>query len=138
MFYIYLQVLVPSQQQGSSVLFAHPLSKYGAMESDDGMDACLVVHVHDELLTARGSLHIRPGLISRLASKEILHTKTMYPYVLNNIVRGRLTNSSCFTRSALLNSLSPRSIALWATTGGRRNWPGKSVRHTQQSQGSVP
>jgi hypothetical protein len=99
---------------------------YEAMVSDDGLDARLVVHVHDELLTARGSHHIRPGLVSSLASEEILHTKTMYPYIisricnkcdlLNNIVRGRLTHSSCFTHSALLlNSLSSRSTALGAT-----------------------
>jgi hypothetical protein len=92
------------------------------MVSDDGLDAHLVVHVHDKLLIARGSHHICPGLVSNLASKKIPHTKMMYPYMisrmcnecnlLNNIVRGRLTNSSCFTHSTLLlNSLSSRSIA---------------------------
>jgi hypothetical protein len=51
------------------------------MVSDDGLDLCLIVHVHDELLTARGSHHIRPGFISSLESKEILHTKMMWPYI---------------------------------------------------------
>jgi hypothetical protein len=79
------------------------------------------VHVHDKLLTARGSHHIRPDLLYSLASKEIPHTKTMYPYIisrmrnecdiLNNIVSGRLTRPSCFTRSTLLlNCLSSQSI----------------------------
>jgi hypothetical protein len=49
MFYSYLQVLVPSQRHGSSVLLDHLLSKDGGMENDDGLDACLVVQVHDEL-----------------------------------------------------------------------------------------
>jgi hypothetical protein len=80
------------------------------MVADDGLDLRLIVHVHDKLLTARGSHHIRPGFVPSLASKEILHTKTMYPYIISsmcnecdifyNIVR--LTHSSCFTRSALL------------------------------------
>jgi hypothetical protein len=91
------------------------------MVSDDGLDSHLVVHVHDELLTTRGSHHIRTGLVYSLASEEILHIKTMYPYIISrmcnecdifyNIVRGRLTHSSCLTHSALLNSLSSRSTA---------------------------
>jgi hypothetical protein len=60
MFCIYLQVLVPNQRHGSSVLLAHLLSKDGGVESYDCMYACLVVHVHDELLTASGSHHIHP------------------------------------------------------------------------------
>jgi hypothetical protein len=52
------------------------------MVSDDGLNVCLVVHIHDELLTVRGNHHIRPGLESSLASEEILHTKTMYPYII--------------------------------------------------------
>jgi hypothetical protein len=50
--------------------------------ADDGLDSCLVVHVHDELLIARGGHHIRPSLVSSLASEEILHTKMMYPYII--------------------------------------------------------
>jgi hypothetical protein len=85
------------------------------MVDDDDLDSCIVVHVHDELLTACGGHHICPGLVSSLASEEILHTKAIYPYIISsmcnkcdifyNIVR--LTHSFCFTRSAmLLNSLS--------------------------------
>jgi hypothetical protein len=55
------------------------------MVGDDGLDSCLVVHVHDELLTAHGGHHIRPSLVSSLASEEILHTKTMYPYIISRI-----------------------------------------------------
>jgi hypothetical protein len=53
--------------------------------SDDGLDSRLVVHDHDELLTSRGSHHIRPGLVSSLAFEEILHTKTMYPYIISKM-----------------------------------------------------
>jgi hypothetical protein len=59
------------------------------MVSDDGMDARLVVHVHDELLIARGSHHIRSGLVSSLAYEEILHTKTMYPYIISRMCNER-------------------------------------------------
>jgi hypothetical protein len=59
MFSIYLQVLVRSQQHCPDVLFAHLLPKDRVVVSDDGLDACLVVHVHDELFTARDSHHIR-------------------------------------------------------------------------------
>jgi hypothetical protein len=53
--------------------------------ADDGVDSGLIVHVHDELLTARGGHHIRPNLVSSLASVEILHTKTMYPYIISRM-----------------------------------------------------
>jgi hypothetical protein len=82
------------------------------MEIYNGLDARLIVHVHDEFLTARGSHHIRPAIISSLAYEETLHTNTMYPYiisrmcnesdVLNNVMRGRLTHDSFFTGFALL------------------------------------
>ena len=45
------------------------------MVGDDGLDSGLIVHAHDELLTAHGGHHIRPSLVSSLASEEILHTK---------------------------------------------------------------
>jgi hypothetical protein len=77
MFCIYLQVLVPSQGHGSSILFAYLLSKDKGVESYYSLNACLVVHVHDEFLIAHGSHHIFPTLISSLASKEIMHTNTM-------------------------------------------------------------
>ena len=79
LFYIYLQVLVPGQRHGSCILFGDLLSKDGPVVSYDGLDARLVVHVHDEFFTASGSHRIRPVLISLLASEEILHTNTMYP-----------------------------------------------------------
>ena len=82
LFYIYLQVLVPGQRHGSCILFGNLLSKDGPVVSYDGLDACLVVHVHDEFFTASGSHHIRPVLISLLAYEEILHTNTMYPSLL--------------------------------------------------------
>jgi hypothetical protein len=121
---LYLQVLVPGQRHGSGLLLGHLLSKDGAMVADDGLDSGLIVHVHDELLTARGGHHIRPSLVSSLASEEILHTKTMYPYIISRICNEcdifyiilRLTHSSCFTRSALLlNSRPSRSTASGAT-----------------------
>ena len=80
-----MQVLVQSQQHGSGVLFSHLLSKDGDVESYDGLDANLIVHVHDELLTACGSHHIRPSLISSLTSEGILHTNMMYPYIISRM-----------------------------------------------------
>jgi hypothetical protein len=121
---IYLQVLVPGQRHGSGLLLGHLLPKDGAVVGDDGLDLCLVVHVHDELLTARGGHHIRPSPVSSLASQGILHTKTMYPYIISRMCNEcdifyiivRLTHSSCFTRSALLlNFLPSRSTASGAT-----------------------
>jgi hypothetical protein len=95
------------------------------MVTDNGLDSRLVVHVHDELLKAHGGHHIRPSLVSSLASKEILHIKTMYLYIISRMCNecdifyniGRLTHSSCFTYSILLlNFLSSRSTASGATT----------------------
>jgi hypothetical protein len=117
---IYLQVLVPGQRHGSGLLLGHLLPKDGAVVANDGLDSCLIVHVHDELLTTCGGHHIHPSL----ASEEILHTKMMYPYIISRMCNEydifyiivRLTHSSCFTRSALLlNSLSSRSTASGAT-----------------------
>jgi hypothetical protein len=70
-------------------VLAHHLLKDEAVLSDDGMDVRLVVHVHDELLKARGSHHICPGLVSSLAYEEILHTKTMYPYIISRMCNER-------------------------------------------------
>jgi hypothetical protein len=97
------------------------------MVSDYGLDSCLVVHVHDELLTARGSHHIRPSLVSSLAFEEILYTNMMYPYIISrmcnkcntfyNIVREILTHNTCFTRSTLLfDSLPSQSTISGSTT----------------------
>jgi hypothetical protein len=115
--------------------------------ADDGLDSGLIVHVHDELLTTRGGHHIRPSLVSSLASEEILHTKTMYPYIISRICNEcdifyiilRLTHISCFTRSAfLLNSRPSWSTALGRRRNGRRCRLGPSFRCTQLVQGSVP
>jgi hypothetical protein len=80
-----MQVLVPGQQHGSGLLLGHLLPKDGAVVADDGLDSCLIVHVHDELLTARGGHHICPSLVSSLASEEILYLKTMYPYIISRM-----------------------------------------------------
>jgi hypothetical protein len=121
---IYLQVLIPDQRHGSGFLLGHLLPKDGAVVADNGLDSCLVVHVHDELLTAHGGHHICPSLVSSLTSKEILHTNTMYPYIISRMCNEcdifyiivRFTHSSCFTHSALLlNSMSSRSTTSGAT-----------------------
>jgi hypothetical protein len=83
---IYLQVLVPGPRYDSGLLLGHLLPKDGAVIADDGLDSCLVVHVHDKLLTARGGHHIRPSLVSSLAYEEILHTKMMYSYIISRIM----------------------------------------------------
>jgi hypothetical protein len=63
------------------------------MVADDGLDLRLVVHIHDEHLTARGSHHICPSLVSSLASEEILHTKTYFKAVqrMRHILQCRKT-----------------------------------------------
>jgi hypothetical protein len=115
-----MQVLVPRQRHGSGLLLGHPLPKDGAVVGDDGLDLGLIVHVHDELLTAHGGHHIRPSLVFSLASEEIMHTKTMYPYIISRLCNEcdifyiilRLTHNSCLTHSALLlNSRPSRSTA---------------------------
>jgi hypothetical protein len=40
------------------------------------------MHVGDEFSTAIGSHPIRPALKSLIASEEILHTDTMYPFII--------------------------------------------------------
>jgi hypothetical protein len=82
---IYLQVLVAGQRHGSGLLLGHLLPTDGAVVADDGLDLCLVVHVHDELLTSRGGHHIFPSLVSSLTSEEILHTNTMYLYIISRM-----------------------------------------------------
>jgi hypothetical protein len=102
----------PESTTWLGVLLGHLLPKDGAVVTDDGLDSRLVVHVHDEVLTAHGSHYIRPGLVSSLAYEEIMYTKVMYPYIISRMYNkcdvfyniGRLTHSSCFTRSALLSN----------------------------------
>ena len=48
MFYIYLHVLVLGQRHASCVPFGDLRSKDGPVVSYDGLDARLVMHVHDE------------------------------------------------------------------------------------------
>jgi hypothetical protein len=114
----------PWSTTGSGLLLGYLLPKYGAVVADDSLDSGLIVHVHDELPTARGGHHIRPSLVSSLASEEILHTKMMYPYIISRIrnecdifyIILRLTHNSCFTCSALLlNSRPSRSTTSGAT-----------------------
>jgi hypothetical protein len=133
-----MQVLVPGQQHGSGLSFGHPLPKDGAVVGDDGLDSGLIVHVHDELLTARGGHHIRPSLVSSLASEEILHTKMMYPYIISRICNKcdifyiilRLTHSSCFTRSALLLNFRPK-VKAGPVTPAYSTSPGKCSLHSR-------
>jgi hypothetical protein len=87
------------------VLLAHLPPKDGVVVRDDGLDVCLVVHVHDELLTACGSHHIRPNLISNLASEEILHTKMMYPYIISKMCNKCNVLNELYLPKALLHLL---------------------------------
>jgi hypothetical protein len=94
-----LQVLVPSQRHGSCALFVDLLSKDSGMETYDVLYARLIVHVHEEFLTAPGCHHIRPTLIFILQSKEILHTNTMYPFIILK------THNECCVPGGLTTSL---------------------------------
>ena len=98
-----------------------------SVELDDGLDARLVVHVLHELLGGLFRDGLRLGLESLLASVEVLHIEAMYKViisrmssegdVLSNVVRGILTHSSPFTRSAMLvNLLRSRSGTSGAAT----------------------
>ena len=120
MFYIYLHVLFWGQPHGSCRTFREPHSKNFRMVLDRGLDVRLVVHVLDKFLGVFVSHIICLGLVSLLASKEILHIDAMYPViisrmsnqcdVLSNVVRERLTQSSVLTRCALsANTLPSRS-----------------------------
>jgi hypothetical protein len=127
MFYIYLQVLLLGHHDASCVSFGDLPSKEGRVISYDGLDARLVMHVLYEFFIDFGSHQSHHVLKSLLASEEILHIEAMYPFiisrmsnecdVLSNVVRGRLSHSSAFTRSTLLpNSLPFRSHASGAAT----------------------
>ena len=108
MFNIYLYVFFPGQPHVSCLIFVDLRTKVGSVVCYDGLDARLVMHVLHEFITGFVSHTSRPGLIYLLASEEILHIDAMYPViisrmsneydVLSNVVRGRLTHSSCFTR----------------------------------------
>jgi hypothetical protein len=122
MFCTYLNVLFPGQRHVSCLDFGDLRSKDRPVVSYDGLDGRLIMHVHDQFFTALGRHQIRPGLKPLLASEEILHIDAMYPFiisrmsnecdVLSNVVTGRLTHSSAFTRAALLGKALPtRSVA---------------------------
>ena len=122
MFYIYLQELFPGQVHCSCLFFFNLHPSVLSIVVDDGLDARLIVHVLHELLGGLFRDGLRLGLESLLASVEVLHIEAMYKViisrmssegdVLSNVVRGILTHSSPFTRSALLgNTLPSRSTA---------------------------
>ena len=87
MFYIYHQILFRGQPHGSCRTFSDPLSKNFPMVLDHGLDARLVVHVLDEFLSGfcfvSHSIHL--GLVSLLASKEIVHIDVMYPVIISRM-----------------------------------------------------
>ena len=127
MFYIYLQEWFPGQVHCSCLFFFNLHPSVLSIVVDDGLDARLIVHVLHELLGSFFSDGGRLDLIPLLASIEVLHIDTIYTVitsrmssecdVLSNVVRGILTHSSPFTRSALLgNTLPSRSAASRAAT----------------------
>jgi hypothetical protein len=77
MFHAYHQVLVLGQHHLSCLFFGDLGGIVRPVVIYDGLDARLVVQVRDTLLTGVGGHHIRPGLISLLASVEILHKDTI-------------------------------------------------------------
>ena len=117
MFYIYLQELFPGQVHCSCLFFFNLHPSVLSIVVDDGLDARLVVHVLHELLGGFFRDGGRLGLVPLLASVEVLHIDAMYTVitsrmssecdVLSNVVRGILTHSSPFTRSALLGNTLP-------------------------------
>jgi len=127
MFFAYTHELVLSQVHCRCLLFFNLHGSVLSVELDDGLDACLVVHVLHELLGGLFRDGLRLGLESLLASVEVLHIEAMYKViisrmssegdVLSNVVQGILTHSSPFTRSAMLvNLLRSRSETSGAAT----------------------
>jgi hypothetical protein len=125
--YIYLHVLFLGQRHISCLFLGDLFSIKHRFVCYNNLDARLVMQVLHESFTFFGSHHNHPVLKSRLASEEILHIDAMYPLnisrmsnecnALSNVVRGRLTRSSTFTRSALLgNCLPTRSLTSSAMT----------------------
>jgi hypothetical protein len=55
--------------------------------SDDGLDACLIMDVHDELFVGFGKHRLRPDLKSLLTSIIKLLTDTMYPFIISRKVQ---------------------------------------------------
>ena len=52
---------------------------------NNGLVVCLVMHVLHEFITGFLSHTSRPGLISLLASKEILHIDMMYHVIISRM-----------------------------------------------------
>jgi hypothetical protein len=126
-----------------------PSPKDEVVVSDNGLNSRLVVHVHDELLIGRGSHHIHPSLVSSLTYEEILHTNTMYPYIIsrmcnecdiiNNIVRDDLPIAlASLALPCCWIPCRPDLLHRGQRHSGRRCRLGPSLRRTQQVQGSVP
>jgi hypothetical protein len=55
--------------------------------SDDGLDACLIMDVHDELFAGFGKHRLCPNLKSLLTSVIKLHTDTMYSFIISRKVQ---------------------------------------------------
>ena len=70
---MFYQVLFWGQAHGPCRPFRDPLSKNLCVVLDHGLEVRLVTHVLDEFLGGFVSHSIRLGLVSLLASKEILH-----------------------------------------------------------------
>jgi hypothetical protein len=83
MFFIYLHELVLGQHHVSCLFFLDILSKDRPVVSDDGLRACLVIDIHDELFAGFGKRHLRPDLKSLLAFVIKLHTDMMYPFIIS-------------------------------------------------------
>jgi hypothetical protein len=57
------------------------------MVSDDGLDARLIMDVHDELFAGFGKHRLHLDLKSLLASVIKLHTDTMYPFIISRKIQ---------------------------------------------------
>jgi hypothetical protein len=57
------------------------------MVSDDGLNARLIMEIHDELFAGFGKRRLCPGLKSLFASVIKLHTHTMYPFIISRKVQ---------------------------------------------------
>ena len=64
---MYLYVLLSGQRHASCLWLLHILTKFRPVISDDGLDACLIMNVHNKLLACFGKHCLRPNLKSLLA-----------------------------------------------------------------------
>lgn len=82
---MYLYVLLSGQRHASCLWLLHILTKFRPVISDDGLDACLIMNVHNKLLACFGKHCLRPNLKSLLAFEIKLHTSTMWTihYLMN-------------------------------------------------------